>query len=175
MLSVWASRVSVRVKSASAPSRQHEAWSGPRGAPGSRVPSVLEGVARAADSRLSARTNIDFRLCVSWRCTEPLGDSFSAAAKRTCLTVESEGMHSMRVCVVGASGKLGQYVVQHALNRGYEVVGVCRKRVSAREGLRPARASRSVRRPRRSGRGLPARFRQRHTLDRRARQRPRGR
>src|SRR5919198_4909321 len=33
----------------------------------------------------------------------------------------------MRVCVVGASGKLGQYMVQHALDRGYEVVGVCRE------------------------------------------------
>jgi hypothetical protein len=31
-----------------------------------------------------------------------------------------------RVCIVGASGKLGQYMVQHALDRGYEVVGVCR-------------------------------------------------
>lgn len=31
-----------------------------------------------------------------------------------------------KVCVVGASGKLGQYMVQHALDRGYEVVGVCR-------------------------------------------------
>ena len=34
----------------------------------------------------------------------------------------------MRVCIVGASGKLGQYMVQHALDRGYEVVGVCRQR-----------------------------------------------
>jgi nucleoside-diphosphate-sugar epimerase len=33
----------------------------------------------------------------------------------------------MRVCIVGASGKLGQYMVQHALVRGYEVVGVCRQ------------------------------------------------
>jgi NAD(P)-dependent dehydrogenase (short-subunit alcohol dehydrogenase family) len=32
----------------------------------------------------------------------------------------------MKVCVVGASGKLGQYMVQHSLDRGYEVVGVCR-------------------------------------------------
>jgi hypothetical protein len=32
-----------------------------------------------------------------------------------------------RVCIVGASGKLGQYMVQHALNRGYAVVGVCRE------------------------------------------------
>ena len=32
----------------------------------------------------------------------------------------------MRVCIVGASGKLGQYMVQHALDRGYEVAGVCR-------------------------------------------------
>src|SRR6185312_1624870 len=33
----------------------------------------------------------------------------------------------MRVCIVGASGKLGQYMVQHALDRGYEVAGVCRE------------------------------------------------
>ena len=33
----------------------------------------------------------------------------------------------MRVCIVGASGKLGQYMVQHALDREYEVVGVCRE------------------------------------------------
>jgi len=32
----------------------------------------------------------------------------------------------MKVCVVGASGKLGLYMVQHALDRGHEVVGVCR-------------------------------------------------
>jgi nucleoside-diphosphate-sugar epimerase len=32
----------------------------------------------------------------------------------------------MRVCIVGASGKLGQYMVQHALDQGDEVVGVCR-------------------------------------------------
>jgi NAD(P)-dependent dehydrogenase (short-subunit alcohol dehydrogenase family) len=34
----------------------------------------------------------------------------------------------MKVCIVGASGKLGQYMVQHTLDRGYEVVGVCRER-----------------------------------------------
>ena len=34
----------------------------------------------------------------------------------------------MRVCIVGASGKLGQYMVQHALDRGYDVVGVCREK-----------------------------------------------
>lgn len=33
-----------------------------------------------------------------------------------------------KVCIVGASGKLGQYMVRHALDRGYEVVGVCRER-----------------------------------------------
>ena len=34
----------------------------------------------------------------------------------------------MKVCIVGASGKLGQYMVRHALDRGDEVVGVCRER-----------------------------------------------
>ena len=33
-----------------------------------------------------------------------------------------------KICIVGASGKLGQYMVQDALGRGYEVVGVCRER-----------------------------------------------
>jgi NAD(P)-dependent dehydrogenase (short-subunit alcohol dehydrogenase family) len=32
-----------------------------------------------------------------------------------------------KICIVGASGKLGQYMVQHALDRGYQVVGVCRE------------------------------------------------
>ncbi len=34
----------------------------------------------------------------------------------------------MKVCIIGASGKLGQYMVQHALDKGYEVVGVCREK-----------------------------------------------
>ena len=34
----------------------------------------------------------------------------------------------MKVCIVGASGKLGQYMVRHALDRGYDVVGVCREK-----------------------------------------------
>ncbi len=33
-----------------------------------------------------------------------------------------------KVCIVGASGKLGRYMVQHALDRGYQVVGVCRQK-----------------------------------------------
>ncbi len=32
-----------------------------------------------------------------------------------------------RVCIIGASGKLGQYMIKHALDRGHEVVGVCRE------------------------------------------------
>ena len=37
-----------------------------------------------------------------------------------------------KVCIIGASGKLGQYLVQHAPNRGYEVVGVCREQSVAK-------------------------------------------
>jgi hypothetical protein len=37
-------------------------------------------------------------------------------------------MAIQKVCIVGASGKLGQYMVQHCLDRGYEVVGVCREK-----------------------------------------------
>ena len=33
----------------------------------------------------------------------------------------------LKIYIVGASGKLGHYMVRHALNRGYEVVGVCRE------------------------------------------------
>ena len=32
----------------------------------------------------------------------------------------------MKVCIIGASGKLGRYLVRHCLDRGYEVVAVCR-------------------------------------------------
>jgi NAD(P)H-binding len=35
--------------------------------------------------------------------------------------------NATRLCIVGASGKLGRYMVQHALDRGYDVVGVCRE------------------------------------------------
>ena len=38
----------------------------------------------------------------------------------------------MRVCIVGASGRLGQYMVRHALERGYEVFGVCREQSVAK-------------------------------------------
>ena len=36
-------------------------------------------------------------------------------------------MSIKKVCIVGASGKLGKYMVQHSLERGWEIVGVCRE------------------------------------------------
>jgi len=33
-----------------------------------------------------------------------------------------------KICIIGISGKLGRYMLQHALDRGYEVVGVCREK-----------------------------------------------
>jgi uncharacterized protein YbjT (DUF2867 family) len=38
----------------------------------------------------------------------------------------------MKVCIVGASGKLGRYMIEHALERGHEVVGVCREQSVAK-------------------------------------------
>jgi NAD(P)-dependent dehydrogenase (short-subunit alcohol dehydrogenase family) len=35
-------------------------------------------------------------------------------------------MTASRICVIGASGKLGKYLVQHSLDQGHEVVAVCR-------------------------------------------------
>ena len=37
-------------------------------------------------------------------------------------------MTTSRVCVIGASGKLGTYLVQHSLSRGLDVVAVCREK-----------------------------------------------
>lgn len=34
----------------------------------------------------------------------------------------------MKIAIVGASGKLGRYMVKHALDRGHEVVAVCREK-----------------------------------------------
>jgi NAD(P)-dependent dehydrogenase (short-subunit alcohol dehydrogenase family) len=50
-------------------------------------------------------------------------DAFGAAGDRG----EAGGGSGPRVCVIGASGKLGRYMVQHALDRGYEVIAVCRE------------------------------------------------
>lgn len=32
-----------------------------------------------------------------------------------------------KICIIGASGRLGRYMVQHALDHGYEIVAVCRE------------------------------------------------
>ena len=40
---------------------------------------------------------------------------------------DAAGPATLRVCILGASGKLGRYMVLHALDRGYEVMGACRQ------------------------------------------------
>jgi NAD(P)-dependent dehydrogenase (short-subunit alcohol dehydrogenase family) len=49
------------------------------------------------------------------------------ATKAAHHSSKAGGTSCPRVCIVGASGKLGRYMVQHALDRGYEVVAVCRE------------------------------------------------
>jgi len=55
---------------------------------------------------------------------EALGEQ----APQGAAAAESREAQPLKVCIVGASGKLGQYMVQHALERGYKVVGVCREK-----------------------------------------------
>jgi NAD(P)H-binding/Pyridine nucleotide-disulphide oxidoreductase len=75
-------------------------------------PDIQAG-ARSARCRRAGRTVVRTLEGAAWRC--PAG-----------------GGQVMRVCIVGASGKLGQYMVQHALDRGYEVAGVCREQSVAK-------------------------------------------
>jgi NAD(P)-dependent dehydrogenase (short-subunit alcohol dehydrogenase family) len=42
-------------------------------------------------------------------------------------TSEASSPSGPKICIIGASGKLGRHLVQHALDRGYEVVAVCRE------------------------------------------------
>jgi hypothetical protein len=44
------------------------------------------------------------------------------------MRIGSKKEKNMKICIIGASGKLGTYMVQHALDRGHDVVGVCRER-----------------------------------------------
>ena len=37
-------------------------------------------------------------------------------------------MKIKKICIIGASGKLGRYMIQYSLDQGYKVVGVCRKK-----------------------------------------------
>jgi hypothetical protein len=46
---------------------------------------------------------------------------------RVCAARPSREDSMRKVCIVGASGKLGHYMVSHAPDRGYEDAGVCRE------------------------------------------------
>lgn len=43
------------------------------------------------------------------------------------LRAVAAGASAMKVWVVGASGKLAHYLIEHSLDRGYDVVAVCRE------------------------------------------------
>ena len=72
---------------------------------------------------------------------EPRDSSAACPTVRECRLrtklATGGSLPAMRVCIVGASGKLGQYMVQHALDRSYQVVGVCREQsVGKLEGFK---------------------------------------
>lgn len=52
--------------------------------------------------------------------------------KDQVMDAEGRPRTARRVCVVGASGTVGQHLIEHALDRGYEVVAVCRERSVAK-------------------------------------------
>jgi hypothetical protein len=64
--------------------------------------------------------NIGIPSCLYSRCKP--GQAGGVCARPS--VPESDRMK--KICIIGASGKLGQYMVQHALDRGDEVVAVCR-------------------------------------------------
>ncbi len=73
----------------------------------------------------SATSALQFSLL--WRDTYAVPDTYPGARSQHRKTGRRD-QAGMKVCIVGASGKLGRYMVRHALDRGYEVVGVCRER-----------------------------------------------
>jgi hypothetical protein len=57
-----------------------------------------------------------------------MDNAYTIYGRSNCYVLPRSEVEMKRVCIVGASGKLGQYMLQHALDRGYEVVGVCREK-----------------------------------------------
>ena len=46
-------------------------------------------------------------------------------------------MNSKKICIVGASGKLGRYMMQHALDRGYARIDRLEPSAARRQWYRP--------------------------------------
>jgi NADPH:quinone reductase-like Zn-dependent oxidoreductase len=53
-------------------------------------------------------------------------------ADKRSLALVDDRVDTIKVCIVGASGKLGQHMMQHALAQGYDVIGVCREQSVAK-------------------------------------------
>ena len=50
------------------------------------------------------------------------------ANKNLLAPLAAGGLDQKQVTIIGASGKLGRYMIQHSLDRGYKVVGVAREK-----------------------------------------------
>src|SRR5580698_2247118 len=65
------------------------------------------------------------RAGTEWTSKQPDEEAQMPEAKEN---ITGTARNAQKVCIVGASGKLGQNMIEHALNRGHEVVAVCRER-----------------------------------------------
>lgn len=94
------------------------------------VPGICSGHCRAAiEAEVAAVDGVEcLTVDLDAKLVRVTGQSLDDAT--LVAAIDAAGYEArrrpMKVCIVGASGKLGRYMVRHALDRGYEVVAVCR-------------------------------------------------
>jgi len=109
-------------------SKQGSSWSGVGvawDAAIEKVPSMACGGVRQTPVASPRKGPLSCPGHTAWRF--PTGNQAEVQLSEASLFSACKELETVKVCIVGASGKLGQYMVQHALDRSYQVVGVCRE------------------------------------------------